>query len=404
VPFLLAALLLVYFRLFPPLNRGWVVEALKKRYRCEVELKSFTASFFPGVNIAGEGLVLKRKERPDLPPLACIRKFSIKGDWRGLLRQPRHFQQVQLEGLVIVVPPRLTEAQARKELQARLAEAQAKNERQVSPFVADEVLAEGARLSILCANPNKPPHTFEIHKLRMRSAGLGQPMSFQVTLTNPKPIGQIESSGRFGPWNSVDPSLTPLSGNYSFSDADLSTFRSLGGTLSSHGSYEGVLSEIQVRGETDTPNFDLGISGNKLHLKTQFSAVVDGVNGDTYLRPVSAQFLGSRVVARGGIAQAAGGMGRIILLDASAQPARLEDFLRLAVKSAAPVITGAVSVQTKFDLHPGEEEIARRLKLEGSFTVQSAQFTNPETEAKIASLSPARPRQTPRRRHLKYPV
>jgi len=374
VPFLLAAILVVYFWRFPPLNRGWVVETLEKHYQCEVELKSFTASFFPAVSIAGEGLVLNRKDRPDLPPLAFIRKFSVRGDWLGLLRQPRHFRQVRLEGLVIVVPPRLRQAQPEKKQPA-------------SPFVLDEVLADDATLSILPANPNKPPHVFDIHKLRMESAGLAQPMSFQVTLTNPRPVGQIQSSGRFGPWNTDDPSLTPVSGNYDFSHADLSTIRGLGGTLSSHGSYEGVLSQIRVQGETDTPDFDLGISGNKLRLKTQFSAVVDGVNGDTLLRPVSAQLLGSTIVARGGVTQEAGRNGRIILLDVNAKPARVEDFLRLAVRSTTPSMTGAVSVHTKFDLHPGEEEIAKRLKLDGSFTVQSARFTNPEVEAKITSLS-----------------
>jgi hypothetical protein len=374
VAFLLAAILLVYFWRFPALNREWVVETLEKRYQCAVELKSFTVSFFPAVSVAGEGLVLKRKGQSHLPPLAFIGRFSAVGGWLGLLRQPRHFRQVRLEGLVIVVPPRLSQAQA-------------KRKQEVFPLVLDEVFAEGALLSILSANLGKPPHAFEIHKLRMQSAGLGQPMSFRVTLTNPKPAGQVQSSGEFGPWNSDDPSLTPISGNYSFSDADLSTIRGLGGTLSSHGSYEGVLSEIHVHGETDTPNFDLGISGDKLHLKTQFSAVFDGVNGDTLLQPVSAQLGGSRVVARGGVAQAPGGKGRTILLEASAQPARLEDFLRLAVKSATPSMTGAVSVHTKFDLPPGEEEIAKRLKLDGTFTVQSALFTSPETEAKITSLS-----------------
>src|SRR5208337_4978471 len=130
-------------------------------------------------------------------------------------------------------------------------------------------------------------------------------------------------------WNSEDPSLTPVSGNYSFTDADLSTIRGLGGILSSHGNYEGVLSAIQVQGETDTPNFDLGISGNKVHLKTQFSAVVDGVSGDTLLQPVNAQLLGSRIVARGRVAQVAGVSGRFILLDVTAQPARLENLLHL---------------------------------------------------------------------------
>ncbi len=374
VPFLLAVILVIYFWRFPPLNREWVVDALEKHYQCDVELKSFSASFFPAASIAGEELVLKRRDRANLPPLASIRKFSVSADWLGLLRQPRHFRQVRLEGLVMVIPPRQSQAQAKKE-------------RQVSPFVLDEVFADGAMLSILPANLNKPPHVFEIQKLRMQSAGLGQPMSFQVTLTNPTPVGQIQSSGRFGPWNTDEPSLTPVSGNYTFSHAELSTIRGLGGTLSSHGSYEGVLSQIQVQGETDTPDFDLGISGNKLRLKTQFSAVVDGVDGDTLLRPVSAQLLGSTIVARGGVTQVAGRNGRIILLDVNAKPARLEDLLHLVVKSTTPSIIGAASVQAKFDLHPGEEEVAKRLKLDGSFSVQSAHFTNPEVEAKITSLS-----------------
>jgi len=385
-PVLLAALLLVYFRRYPPLNRDWVVTALEKRYLCEVELKSLTVTLVPSLSIVGEGLLLKRKEGAGLPPLANINKFSLQGEWLALLRHPRHFGQVRLEGLVIVVPPRGKEIQAGKS-QPELKGQQELPEQQVSSFVLDEVLAEGAKLSILSANRSKPPHEFEIHRLRMRSAGPGQPMSFEVTLTNPTPVGQVQSSGQFGPWNADDPSLTPVSGTYSFSHAELSTLRGLGGTLSSHGSYQGVLSEIQVHGETDTPDFDLGISGNRLHLKTEFSALVDGVNGDTLLRPVSAQLLESKVVARGGVAQEAVGKGRIILLDVSAQPARLEDLLRLAVKSTVPSMTGMLNAQTKFDLHPGEEEIAKRLKLDGSFTVQSGRFTNPATEAKIAGLS-----------------
>jgi hypothetical protein len=47
VPFLLAVILVIYFWWFSPLNREWVVETLEKRYQCEVELKSFSTSFFP---------------------------------------------------------------------------------------------------------------------------------------------------------------------------------------------------------------------------------------------------------------------------------------------------------------------------------------------------------------------
>ena len=379
LPCLLVTAIIVYFWRFLPVNRAWVVATLERRYQCDVELKSFDASFYPVISFRGEGLVLKHRDRPDLPPLASVKSFSATGNWLSLLRQPRHFHQVRLEGLVIVVPPRGKPSAEKQNHEMR--------HEQNSQFVLDEVFADDALLSILSSNPSKPPHEFGIHKLRLRSVGPGQPMSFAVTLTIPTPVGQVQSSGQFGPWKTDDPSLTPVSGNYTFSDADLGTIRGLGGTLSSHGGYKGVLSEIGVEGVTDTPNFDLGVSGNPVHLKTQFTAVVDGVSGDTLLQSVNAQLLGSKIAAHGQVVRAAGRKGKRISLDVTAQPARLEDLLRLAVKSPKPSMTGAVTVHTKFDLQPGEEEIVKRLKLNGGFTIQSALFTDPETEAKITGLS-----------------
>jgi hypothetical protein len=380
VPLVIAAALGMYFWRTSPLSREWVIETLEKRYQCEVELKTFDVSFFPEVSITGEGLVLNRQGPSGPTPLASMRKFSATGNWLSLMRQPRRFGRVRLEGFVLVIPPRSKQAET------------SKPQRQQQPatpanFVLDEILADDAVLRIVSSNPQKPPHEFDIHKLKMESVGLGQPMSFQVTLTNPVPVGQIQSQGLFGPWNSTEPAQTPVSGTYRFLNADLSTIRGLGGTLTSLGKYDGVLSEIKVQGETDTPNFDLGVSGNRVPLKTQFNAVVDGISGDVLLERVDAQLLGSKIVARGRVARTPKGKGRFILLDVTAGPARLEDLLRLAVKSSTPFLTGSLSVHTKFDLQPGDEEIVKRLRLDGNFDVESAQFTNPQTESKITGLS-----------------
>ena len=382
VPLIAAVVLSVYLWRSSPFSREWVVQTLEKRYQCQVELKSFDVSFFPEVSVTGEGLALNRQGPSGPTPLASIRKFSASGNWLSLMRQPRHFGRVRLQGLVLVIPPRSKQAESNQPQRE-----QRQPQTPTTAFVLDEILADDALLEIVSSNPQKPPHEFDIHKLKMESVGLGQPMSFQVTLTNPVPVGQIQSKGLFGPWNPSEPSLTPVSGSYRFADANLATIRGLGGTLTSLGKYDGVLSEIKVQGETDTPDFDLGVSGNRVPLKTQFSAVVDGTSGDVLLERVDAQLLGSKIVARGRVARVPEGKGRFILLDVTAGPARLEDLLRLAVKSSTPSLTGALSVQTKLDLHPGEEPIAKRLKLDGTFDVQSARFTDPETEAKITGLS-----------------
>ena len=237
----LAAGIALYLNRFSPVNRTWVVTTLENRYDCDVELGGFNASLFPKLNATGRGLVLKPRHRTDLPPLASIRLFSISGDWPDLLRRPRHFRQVRLEGLVLNIPPRRGE--------------HARKNRRVTPFVLDEVIADGTILNILSSKAGKPPHVFEIHKLRLQSAGPRQGMPFQALLRIPRPVGEAQSNGQFGPWISEEPALTPVSGSYMFSDSDLSTIRGIAGILSSQGRYEGVLGRINVLGATRHAEF-----------------------------------------------------------------------------------------------------------------------------------------------------
>ena len=104
-------------------------------------------------------------------------------------------------------------------------------------------------------------------------------MHFVAQLVNPKPLGDIASSGNFGPWNADEPSDTPVNGSYSFTHADLSTTHGIAGMLSSQGKYSGQLDTITVDGTTDTPDFSVDVSGHKVDLTTQFHAIVNGTNG-----------------------------------------------------------------------------------------------------------------------------
>jgi hypothetical protein len=387
---LLAAVGAGYLRWFSPLDQTWVVKALADHYQCDVQLKSFHSSLFPMVRLSGEGLVLRRRDTPDLPPLASIDKFSVTAYWVELLRHPRHFRDVSLEGFTLNVPPRRNApASPASTTGAKSSPPNGKSAKgQSLAFVLDHVVANGSTINIISSKPDKPPTVFLIQKLRLQSAGMGAPMRFEAALTNPRPVGQIESSGNFGPWNVDDPSQTPIKGKYKFRKADLSTIRGLKGILSSDGSYDGVLNNINVSGETDTPNFALSMAGAPVHLRTKFQAVVDGVNGDTSLKPVVAQLLSSTIVCSGSVVKKTGALhGREVLLDVTAQPAKLQDLLRLAEKSPKPSITGNIRIQAKMDLPPGDEDIARRLKLDGDFNIDSAQFTDPDTQSKIRSIS-----------------
>ena len=154
----------------------------------------------------------------------------------------------------------------------------------------DKLVCDQAKLIVNTSRPDKPPLEFDIESLKMTTIGPGSPMHFDAKLTNPKPVGQIMSSGLFGPWQPDSPRDTPVSGTYSFDHADLGTVKGIGGILSSTGKYAGILDKIVVDGTTDTPDFHIAISGRNVPLHTEFHAIVDGTNGDTYLQPVRAGF------------------------------------------------------------------------------------------------------------------
>jgi hypothetical protein len=363
------------FRL-SPISQRWAVRALGNYYNSYVTLETFHVTLYPNIVASGSGLLLRDRAHPSGPPLASIRQFSLQATWRGLLQHPRHVHHVHLEGLTLNVPPRQPPG-------GQIT----RKKHHLPPLYFGDVDADGTVLNTFSHDPGRPPRVFAISKLRLQSVGVGKAMAFQATLTNPKPIGEIQTSGEFGPWNPDEPGQTPVVGQYDFRDADLSTIRGIAGTLSSEGKFTGVLDRIEVDGITNTPNFALGAGSRSEPLNTQFHAVVDGTTGQTLLQPVRAELRHSLIIASGGVFRAANVKGTTILLNVTADGARLGDLLGLVVKSYEPPMNGAISVQTEFEVLPGSEDVERRLRLNGKFSIDTATFTDPEVEEKITHLS-----------------
>jgi hypothetical protein len=372
-----------------PLRR-LVVSTLAERLDSDVELKAFSVDTFPRVVVQGQGLVLRlRGQSPGTPPLIQISAFTVHTSLFDLLRRPRRFRQVTLEGLVVNIPPgglKRGFASLRGD-PAPAADNPTPSPQGKAAIVVDELQTENALLRIIPKLEGKPPKEFAIHALSMQTLGLGQQMPFTASLTNPVPKGQIETTGTFGPWQKEDPATTPVSGTYSFQNADLGTIKGLGGILNSTGAFDGKLERIGVKGDTHTPDFRLDISGQPVALSTSFDAVVDGTDGDTYLNAVNAQFLKTAVTAKGAVVGIKGVKGRRVQLDVTIPEGRIEDLLHLAMKSQKPLLVGGVGLTTTFLLPPGEEDVVRRLELAGKFGVDAARFTNSEVQQKLATMS-----------------
>lgn len=359
-----------------PFAKQRVVAMVQERFEGEVEIRQLEISGLLFLRIAGQELTLRSPERRDVPPLFHVRAFTVETSLWGLLRKPPHVNRVQVEGLKITVPPPVPST--RSSLGRKLA---------AYRIVVGEIVSDDAQLIILPKREGRLPVVFDIHHLVLRSSGSDRAMSFRASLTNPKPLGEIDATGHFGPWVAEEPSLTPVSGDYSFRDADLNTIRGIGGILSSRGTFEGILGRLAVEGETDTPDFSVDIAGNPIPLHTRFSAVVDGTSGDTFLDPVEARLGNSTIIARGGVARTVDPKGRVVALDVNVPEGRIEDLLRLAVKDTAPPMTGPVRLQTTFLLPPGNERIAQRLDLRGDFHLASARFTKLSVRKKLGTLS-----------------
>jgi len=368
--------------------RKRVVETLSDRLDAEVELGDLTLRVLPALHAAGTDLRIRHKGRRDVPPLISIDKFTVDADLRGLWRQ--HVAHVNLDGLDIQIPPHDRDPDDHHESDARLENGDKDADDRDWPerdVVIDELVADEAKLTILPRKAGKRPKVWQMHELHMQSVSAFTKMPFRTELTNAVPPGQITTTGSFGPWKKVDPGLTPLDGIFTFENADLGVFKGISGILSAHGSYGGKLERIDVNGETDTPDFMVKISGHTVPLKTKYHAIVDGTNGDTTLERIDATFLKTPLVAKGGVYDVEGVHGRLVTLDIDMPSGRLEDVMRLAVKTSQPPMTGGLRLHTKFDLPPGDVDVVDKLKLDGAFTIDEGRFTNAEVQQKINGLS-----------------
>ncbi len=360
-----------------PILKARVIDTLSTRFHSRVELDSFHVSAWKGIEVQGGGLKLYPYLLNSSTPLFAVDHFSFRTTWHNLLHTPMRVGHVSVNGLAIHLPPK----EERKNVPGVTG-----NHGHIRIFV-DEIDCRNATLVLGTSKPNKVPLDFEIGPLLLRSIGPGQPMEFDATLQNPKPIGDIHSIGQFGPWNADSPGDSPVKGEYSFSNADLGTLKGIGGILSSTGRYTGTLDNIVVDGETDTPDFRVTTSGHAVPLHTRFRAIVDGTDGDTYLEPVDAMLLHSHIVAKGKVVRVPNVKGHNIALDVVVDRAHIEDLLRLGVKTDPPIMTGAMRMKTKFDLPPGEAEVPNRLRLQGNFSVSGAHFSNDAMQAKVDQLS-----------------
>lgn len=427
--------LMILARRFEPFVRAQIVAALQQRFHTRVELHYLHIAVHHGQEAewgmwaTGRGLRIWPPQRnaPDhaletaveSKPLIDLGEFSFHVPLRYEMAKHLKIAEVRLKNLNINVPP----PQARDKLtgftsaltKSRDAEQQESDRPgTLANLRIERIVCTGAMLVLETDKPNRLPLEFDISQLKLTHIAANQPMSFQATLTNPRPKGVIQSSGSFGPWEMADPGASPVSGTYHFENADLSVFKGIAGSISSAGKYAGTLRDMVVDGKADVPDFRLPEFGNPMPLHTTFHARVDGTNGDTWLEPVDAMLGHSHFSTRGRVVRVKanreaprepGAKPRAIKSDANDQPtlflknghlidlkvnvdrARIEDFMHLVNRSQMALLTGDVTATATLHILPGDEPVHKRLKLDGSFKLDDARFSSQKLQDRIHALS-----------------
>jgi hypothetical protein len=361
--------------------RNRTEKILQADFASTLEFSNFDVSVYPRIHVTISDLVLRHKGQTDIPPLIQVRTLSMTANLTNLLRAKPRVAFVQLDGLQIHIPPRQPGGEP---LIQRTDQDLAKK----YPAIIEGLHADGATIVILRGQPDKPAREYPIHHLELRNLSFDRPAIFHATLTNRVPRGEIDSHGEFGPWQADVPSQTLANGQYTFQNADLATIKGLRGILSSEGKFNGPLDYLKVEGTTDSPDFGLRTADSPVSLHTDFSAVVDGTNGDTHLNNVTARFRHTTIATSGNIVDADPEVkGKTILLDAVSQDARVEDVIRLAVKTDEPTMIGVARLRAKISIPEGDSDLIERLRIRGQFRIAHGQFTNAGTQEKVDTLS-----------------
>jgi hypothetical protein len=360
-----------------PFSRDTIIRALERKFSSTVELKTFHGTYFtPGC--VAEGVTLRRNSDRNAPPIATIEKLTIQGSYWGFFATPKRVPHVKVQGLRIFVSPRSDRIGNEARPTGGLAQ---------FAVIIGEIIADGAVVKFGSGEPGREPLKFAIHKLRLNSVADDRPMSFHATLENPEPPGEIRTDGQFGPPREENVGQTPLSGSYMLQHADLGVFPGIGGTLSSAGKFKGALQHIEVEGSTDAPDFQLTRSDHAVHMKTQFHAIVNGMDGDVALQSVGAQFGRTSFVSQGEVAKKAGSEGKTVSLGATEMQGQIQDWFHLLSKADRPALTGAMNFRAKVRVPPGKRNFIERVNLEGDFGIDAASFTRPTTQDKVRKLS-----------------
>lgn len=356
-----------------PFRENAVKQQIAAATGSTAEFGGFRQVFFPNPGCVIEKVTLTPKDPGN--PRVQIQKLVITALYSGLIGKEKHLRSLDFDGLQIVFPSR----DERKE-SGQISGVQTGDIR------FDEIRAQNSQ--IVFAGDAKHPETgsYDIYQLLLKDYVPGKAIHFNSVLRIPQPPAEVEVAGEFGPYSKSDLGAVPLSGSFTMKHADLSKYHAFTGTLNAQGKFAGKLGELKVDASTDAPEFGLADTGHAIPLRTEFSALVNGTNGDIKFEPVHALLGETRLFAQGQLETDPAGHGKLLTVDISSDQARIQDLMYLFVHSKVP-LQGATRFQAKVRLPNDSRPFEERVEMKAHFGIKGSHFTAAKTQQKVGELS-----------------
>lgn len=340
----------------------------------QVTFTHYHRTYFPHPGFVAEGIALRRKSAPDLPPLGSVQQLAVQGTWHDLFMLREKVALIDIQGLHVVIPAPGSEANKKDFPPGSAADFSGPE------TLIDQLKVHNSLLDVMRTNGLR--YSFPIRELDFHTVQRGRTAEFMLVMDNAIPRGHISSTGKFGPLNAKSLANTPVSGSYSFSSIRLSDIGELRGTMNSSGSFHGPLGALEADGAAETKDFAIS-NGKPTPVQGEIRCTVNGLTGELVIQQVEVQSGATSVNASGSIV----GSPKITTLDFRAR-GRAQDTLRPFVHSNIP-ITGPASVRGHAWIGPSAQGIGflQRLRVDGMFDVPSERATDANTEKKLTQFS-----------------
>src|SRR5947208_2864174 len=162
-----------------PYIREQAIRYFQKRFDADVEIASLrvhmpelsvfrligTLGRGSAILVDGDGVVLRLKGHPDLPPLFKMKKVGFVVDLGTLFAHPKRVPQATLDGLEITLPPKGDRPEHGH------ANNDTEHGSEKTGVIVEEVVVRDATLRILPKEHGREPLLFDIHYLRLQPAG-----------------------------------------------------------------------------------------------------------------------------------------------------------------------------------------------------------------------------------------